>query len=90
MSFYDKTRLGAIKVNVLSSGIINVYIYKDESTSCFKEYQENITEEETLELAVLMYNVADKKSFYDKAIDTMDTNITLAKEHYEEFESIFR
>lgn len=90
MSFYDKTGLGAIKVNVLSSGTINVYVYRDEMTSCFKEYQESITKEEALELAVLMYNIADKKSFYDKAVDTMDTNMLLTKEYYEEFESIFR
>lgn len=90
MSFYDKTGNGAIKVNVLSSGAINVYLFKDEQAYCFKEYQENITAEEALELAVLMYNIADKKSLYDKAIDSMDNNMLLAKEHYDEFEEIFK
>ena len=89
MSFYNNSGMGAIKINVLASGLVNVYIYKDCAKSCFKNYQKKIAPEEALELAVLMYNIADKKNLFGKAVNDMNSDITLNEEHYNEFNNNF-
>lgn len=89
MSFYDKSGMDAIKINVLSSGIINVCLFKDNDNLSFKTYQEKITEKESLELVVLMYNIVGKNELYGKAINDMDSNIEITREMYDEFQNLF-
>ena len=89
MSFYDDSGMGAIKINVLASGFINIYIFKNRAKSSFKSYQDKITPEEALELVVLMYNIADKKNLFGKAVNDMNSDIILTEEHYNEFNSNF-
>lgn len=85
MSFYDNSRTGAIKINILADGDINVYLYKEKEMQPFKTYQEKISKEESCELAVLMYNIADKRNLYGKAVNDMNAEITITQELYEEF-----
>ena len=89
MTFYNNSGMGAIKINVLSSGLINVYVYKDRAKSSFISFQKRITTEEALELVVLMYNIADKNNLFGKAVNDMNSDIQLTKEHYSEFNSKF-
>ena len=85
MSFYNESGMGAVKINVLADGIVNVYLFKDNAKSCFYSYQEFLNKDEVLELAVLMYNIADKKELYGKAVNDMNSNIVLTLEDYQEF-----
>lgn len=89
MSFYNNSGLGAIKINVLASGLINVYVYKNHAKSSFKNYQKKINPEEALELAVLMYNIADKNNLFGEAVNDMNSDIILNEEHYNEFNNKF-
>lgn len=86
MMFYDdETNLGAVKTLVCSDGKIITYLYKNKSNSPFKEIEDSITEEEAFELAVLLYEKADKLDIFDKAIEDMNTDIEITSELKEEF-----
>ena len=89
MVFYNNSGMGAIKINVLASGIINVYVYKDYAKSSFTNYQKKISTEDALELAVLMYNIADKNSLLGKAVNDMNSDIVLTEKDYNEFKNSF-
>lgn len=86
MSFYnDKTNLGAIKTLVCSDGKIITYLYKNKANSPFKQIEDSITKTEAFELAVLLYEKADKLDIFDKAIEDMNTDIEITSELKEEF-----
>ena len=85
MVFYDDSKMGALKINISSDGTIYIYLFKDNAKSSFKEYKKSITKEESLELAVLMYNIADKNNIFDKSITDMNSDIVLTEDLYNEF-----
>jgi len=90
MMFYDKSGMGAIKLNVLHDGKVNIYLYRDKANSSFRQYSKKIfTEEEVYELVVLMYNIADKKELYGKSIYDMVDSIQMTDDMYSEFKSFF-
>lgn len=91
MVFYDdKTNLGAVKTLVYSNGKIITYLYKNKTNSPFKEIEDSITEIEAFELAVLLYERADKLEIFDKAIEDMNTDIEITSELKEEFLENFK
>ncbi len=86
MMFYnDKTNLGAVKTLVYSNGQIITYLYKNKTNTPFKEIEDNITKSEALELAILLYEKADKLNIFDKSIEDMDTDIQIDTEMKEKF-----
>lgn len=90
MMFYNDTGMGAIKLNVLKNGKVNIYLYKNNANSSFKDVtSELFSKEEALELVVLMYNIADKKNLYGKSINNME-NIVVTQELYNKFETLFK
>lgn len=89
MMFYDDSGMGAIKLNVLKNGKVNIYLYKNNTNSSFKDVAiELFSKEEVLEFVVLMYNIADKKDLYGKSINNIE-NIVVTQELYNEFEALF-
>ena len=90
MAFYDDSKMGAIKINVLLDGTINIYLCRDNAKSCFKEYQKRISEEESLELAVLMYNIADKENLFAKSISSMNSDLLLTEQLFSEFKKAIK
>lgn len=91
MLFYnDKTNLGVVKTLVGSNGKIITYLYKNKTNSPFKEIEDSITELEAFELAVLLYEKADKLDIFDKAIEDMNTDIEITSELKEEFLENFK
>jgi hypothetical protein len=89
MMFYDESGMGAIKINILSNGTVNIYLYKDRAKSSFKNYSKTIfTKEEVYELVVLMYHIADKENLYGKSIHQMK-HIDVSEEMYNNFEKLF-
>ena len=86
MMFYDdKTKLGAVKTLVFSDGKIITYLYKNKTNSPFQEIEDDITETEAFELAVLLYEKADKLAIFDQAIEDMNTDLEITSELKEEF-----
>lgn len=91
MMFYDdKTNLGAVKTLVYADGEIVTYLYKNKTNSPFKEIKDNITKEEVFELAISLYESADKLGIFDKAIEDMNTDIEITSKLKEEFLENFK
>lgn len=86
MVFYnDETNLGAIKTLIYSNGEIITYLYKNKSSSPFKEVIDTITEKEAFELAVILYEKADMLNIFDSSIEDMDTDIQVTPELKQKF-----
>lgn len=75
--FYsDKENLGAAKANLYANGSVNIYIYADNGHADPVDFEDKIeiTEEELLELAVLLTENADDKRIWDEDIRTLETD----------------
>lgn len=86
MVFYEKSRMGAIKLNLQKSGSATVYIYANEGKDFVKEEKLDLcSEDEALSLAVLLFSIADKEKKYDSNIDKMDFAHEITEGEREEF-----
>lgn len=80
MVFFKETEMGFIKVCVNSDDTITGWLYESDY-----KYGDNPTELEELKLnngdakyiAALMYNIADRRELWDKALDQLDTGYEL-------------
>ena len=91
MVFYEKSKMGAVKLNLKKTGSAVVYIYANEGKDFVKEEEISLcTENEALSLAILLFNVADKEKKYDSNIDKMDFARKINEEEREEFLSNYK
>lgn len=89
MVFYEKTKKGAVKLNIKKDGSAIAYIYDCEGKNLSKETRFTLcAKDEALSLAVLLFNVADKEKKYDSNIDKMDFAHEVTDEEKREFLSI--
>lgn len=90
MTFYKESDMGAIKVNVMDSGKIMIYVYKNKATSCFKTLKEEIEAKEALELVVLMNKIADERNLFGESLDKMETSLIISNQDIDEFTKKFK
>ena len=85
MMFYNQSHMGAVKINVLENGEVDIYTFEDKAPKAFKTEKEQIEPNEVLTLAVLMNKIADEKDIFDKAIDRMESDITISEDDMTRF-----
>lgn len=85
MMFYNKSGMGAVKINILANGETNIYIFQDKAQTAFRTEKEQIKPNEVLELAVLMHKIADEKGIFDKSIDVMESEMTISEDDIKAF-----
>jgi hypothetical protein len=87
MCFYDESKKGAIKVNLLKSGIIEVFLYKDMGDTLLNTSTMQImnSEDDIFNLAVIMKKTADDTRTFDRAIDEVNTDIKIEQEDIDRF-----
>ncbi len=76
--FYnDKDQLGALKADVYQDGTVFMYVYTDHGRKLEKELQEklDVSQDELLELAVILKNNADENRIWDSAVGSLPTDI---------------
>ena len=89
MVFYnDETNLGAVKFTLYIDGKILIYIYGDKGNSVVQKIETsiNITEQEMLDLAVILKKAADDKRIFNKGIDKIDSDIKVSADDIAEFQ----
>ena len=88
MVFYnDEANLGAVKLTLYVDGNILIYVYGDKGNTLVQKIETsiNITEQEMLNLAVILRKEADDKKIFDKAIDMIDSDIKVSEDDIAEF-----
>ncbi|MCM1027717.1 MAG: DUF2185 domain-containing protein [Roseburia sp.] len=89
MVFYnDEANLGAVKLLLSKDGRVVLYLYGDRGNQLVKqaETQMDASEEELLELAVILRNEADDRRIWGKCIDGINTDIVVSEEMRSEFQ----
>lgn len=90
MCFYnDKENMGAIKFILYINGKIDIYLFKNHINKPYKEISTSIsvTDNEMLELAVIMNKIADNENKWGASIEDMDSNIQITENEINEFTS---
>ena len=90
MVFYnDEANLGAVKLTLYIDGKILIYIYGDKGSTVAKKIETsiNITEQEMLNLTVILKKEADDKRIFDKGIDKIDSDINVSADDIAEFQN---
>lgn len=88
MIFYnDEDNLGAVKTTLCNSGALMTYVYGDQGKTIVQEINSylDVTEEEILELAVVLRNEADDKSIWDANVEKIDTDSGPSADKINEF-----
>ena len=90
MVFYnDEANLGAVKLTLYTDGKILIYIYGDKGSTVVQKIETsiNITEQEMLNLAIILKKEADDKRIFDKGIDMIDSDINVSADDIAEFQN---
>ena len=90
MVFYnDEKNLGAVKFTLYADGTVLIYIYGDKGNTVAQKIETsiNITEQEMLNLAVILKKAADDKRIFDKGIDKIDSDIKVGADDIAEFQN---
>lgn len=90
MVFYnDEANLGAVKLLLNRSGGADVFLYGERGSKFLKRVTASVeaTEEELLELAVLLRRGADDNRIWDADIETLNTDAAPSPEAVAEFQS---
>ena len=90
MVFYnDEKNLGAVKFTLYTDGNVLIHVYGDKGNTVIQKIETsiNITEQEMLNLAVILKKGADEKRIFDKGIDKIDSDITVSAEDITEFQN---
>ena len=88
MVFYnDKNNMGAVKLTLYNNGSISIYLYGDSGSRLVNEVKANCkaSEEEILELAVILKAEMDDKGIFDSSIEKISADIEIDKEKIEKF-----
>ncbi len=88
MCFYnDNENMGAVKLILSNDGNVSIYIFLNHENKPIREEKEmlKVSENEILELAVIMDKVADKCEKWGCAIEDMNTDIKPTEDEIEEF-----
>lgn len=88
MVFYgDEQNLGALKLTLYSDGNVLIYVYGDKGNKIVQKIETtmNITEQEMLDLAVMLKKEADDKKIFDKSIDKIDSDTKVSENEINEF-----
>ena len=81
MVFYnDEANLGAVKLTLYTDGKISIYVYGDKGNTLVQtmEASINITEQEMLNLVVILKKAADDKRIFDRGINEIDSDIKVS------------
>lgn len=90
MVFYnDEKNLGAIKLTICNNGGVLLYIYGDKGNKIVKEIKTFIqaSENEILQLAVILKNEADDNKIWDASIEKINTDIEINEDKIIEFQN---
>ena len=88
MVFYnDKNNMGAVKLTLYNNGSISIYLYGDSGSRLVNEVKASCkaSEEEILELAVILKAEMDDKGIFDSSIEKVSADIEIDKEKIEKF-----
>ena len=90
MVFYnDEKNLGAVKFTLYTDGKIIILVYGDKGNTVAHKIETsiNITEQEMLNLAVILKKEADDKRIFDKGINKIDSDINVSADDIAEFQN---
>lgn len=90
MVFYnDENNLGAVKLSLYADGKILMYIYGDKGNTVVQKIETsiNMTEQELLNLAVILKKATDDKGLFGKGIDKIDSDIKASADDVAEFQN---
>ena len=90
MVFYnDEKNLGAVKLTLYIDGKVLILIYGDKGNTLAQKIETsiNITEQEMINLAVMLKKEADDKRIFDKGIDQIDSDINVSADDIAEFQN---
>ena len=90
MVFYnDEKNLGAVKLTLYIDGKVFILIYGDKGNTLIQKIETSIsiTEQEMLNLAVILKKQADDKRIFDKGIDKIDSDIKVGADDIAEFQN---
>lgn len=90
MCFYnDKENMGALKLILYIDGKIDIYLFENHTNKPYKEISTSIqvTDEEMLELAVIMNKIADNDDKWGVSIEEMNSDIKITENEIKEFTS---
>ena len=87
MCFYEENKQGAIKVNLMKSGVLEVFLYKDKGNTLLNTsvVELGVSEDEVFNLAVIMQKTCDNTGTFDRAIDEVNTDLTIEQEDIDKF-----
>ncbi len=87
MCFYDENKQGAIKVNLMKSGILEIFLYTDKGTTLLNTSTAklNASEDDIFNLAVIMKKTCDDTRTFDRAIDEVNTDLDIEQEDIDKF-----
>lgn len=88
MMFYDdEENLGAIKANLNSSGILDIYLYGEKGKTCIEEIQEQIdvSFKELEDLVLVLTQEADNRCFWGKHIESINWDADISEETRKQF-----
>lgn len=91
MMFYKSTENGFIKVCISTEGIIDGFIYNEDTRLSQlpmivlepKKFSQDVAD-----LAVLLYTIADAKDLYNVSLDRLDFGHVLTEEEYDCFSNL--
>ena len=90
MMFYDDNEnMGAAKLILDMEGKIDIYLFENKKDEIYKEISTSISasQDEILELAVIMNKIADDQDKWGYSIEDMDSDIEVTKLEIDEFVS---
>ena len=90
MVFYnDEANLGAVKLTLYIDGKILICIYGDKGSTVVQKIETSIntTEQEMLNLVVILKKEADDKRIFDKGINKIDSDINVSADDIAEFQN---
>ena len=90
MCFYnDKENMGAVKLILYIDGKIDIYLFENHTNKPYKEISTSIqvTDEEMLELAVIMNKIADNDDKWGVSIEDMYSDIKITENEIKDFTS---
>ncbi len=90
MCFYnDKENMGAVKLILNIDGKIDIYFFKNHKNKLYKQISTsiNVTDNEILNLAVILNKIADNDNKWGASIEDMDSDIQITEDETNEFTS---
>ena len=90
MCFYnDKENMGAVKLILNIDGKIDIYFFKNHKNKLYNQISTsiNVTDNEILNLAVILNKIADNDNKWGVSIEDMDSDIQISENEISKFTS---